>query len=148
MPCLEITMPATDLATRTRLAEALTREFDAATGFGADIFGIRFHEYEPGQTAVGGRVWDGTGTPYLHFLLYCPRIRRAAKQSLAAGLTRAFTTIVGKPDWLPVIHIDEHAYDNVCVAGQLLSDLDAECAALEFYYSLSDRAPKPAATRA
>jgi phenylpyruvate tautomerase PptA (4-oxalocrotonate tautomerase family) len=131
-------MPKIDSTTKERLASALTEAFAQSTPFGADIFGIRFFEYEPGTTAVGGRIQAAAGTenPYLHFLLYCPRIKRTTKQKIATSLTQAFTLATGRSTWLPVIHICEHPYDNVVVNGKLLSDAYEECAKRSFYYEL------------
>ncbi|MBU8934996.1 MAG: tautomerase family protein [candidate division Zixibacteria bacterium] len=137
MPCLEVTMPAVDVAIKQTLATNLTDAFDEATSFGRDIFGIRFCEYEVGNAATAGQVWDGkAGRPYLHLLLYCPRVTRKTKQALVAGLTSAFTESLIKPDWKPVIHISEHPYDNVGVEGELLSDAYEQCTAAKFYYEL------------
>jgi 4-oxalocrotonate tautomerase len=139
MPCLEITMPRIDHATKARLASELTAAFAEATGFEPEIFGISFREYEPGEAAHGGKLWDGSGVPHLHFLLYIPRISRAAKQRVAAGFTGVFGACLGKPDWVPVIHIDEHPYDNVGVDGRILSELHPPLEKLAFYYPLTDR---------
>jgi len=137
MPCLEISMPKVDAKTKERVASALTEAFAGSTPFGADIFGIRFFEYEPGTTAVGGRVQGPKSeNPYLHFLLYCPRIRRGSKQKLATALSQAFVSAMDRPNWLPVIHISEHPHDNVVVNGKLLSDAFEECATRSFYYEL------------
>ncbi len=137
MPCLEVTMPASDGATHQTLATRLTDAFDEATTFGKDIFAIRFCEYQAGETATAGEVWDGKADrPYLHMLLYCPRVTRKTKQALVAGLTSAFTESLDRPDWKPVIHICEHPYDNVGVEGELLSDTYEQCAAAKFYYDL------------
>jgi len=140
MPCLEISIPAVDDKTRSRLARSLTDAFTATTGFGADIFGVRFHEYEPGKAASAGVLWDGgDGRPYLHFLLYCPRLRREVKSQVVEALTAAYTECVGKPDWKPVIHIAEHPYDNVGVGGKILSEAYEECAGQNFYYEMRDK---------
>lgn len=137
MPCLEISMPTTSHEVKIKLTAGLTEAFDKSTTFGTAIFGIRFHQYETGEAASGGSVWDGeTGRPYLHMLLYCPRVDRATKQNLVKSLTLAFTTAVGKDDWKPVIHICEHAYDNIGVEGSLLSDSFEACAESKFYYEL------------
>lgn len=77
-------------------------------------------------------------TPYLHMILYSPRLRRSVKQKLVHTLTAAFMDVIGNPEWKPVIHITEHPYDNVGVDGQLLSDTYEECANAEFYYDLLD----------
>jgi len=137
MPCLEISMPKTDEDTRARLATRLTDAFAESTPFDADIFGIRFHEYEYGKAASGGKICDYSDQrPYLHMLLYIPRISRTAKQSIVDTFTKAFTETLGMPEWKPVIHICEHPYDNVGVMGGLLSDMFDECAGKEFYYDL------------
>lgn len=137
MPCLEISMPKVDAETRARVASALTEAFASSTPFGGNIFGVRFCEYEPGTTAVGGRIQGSdTDAPYLHFLLYCPRIGRGSKQKLAAALSQAFASAVDRANWLPVVHISEHPYDNVIVNGKLLSDAFEECAKRSFYYEL------------
>ena len=141
MPCLEISMPRVDDATRERLASELTSAFTAACDMPADIFGIRFMEYDLGRSASGGRLWDGDAQqrPYLHFLLYCPRLGRSAKQELVKRLTQSFALCVGHDHWRPVIHICEHPYDNVGVDGNLLSDTFDDCARSPFYYELSDK---------
>jgi phenylpyruvate tautomerase PptA (4-oxalocrotonate tautomerase family) len=138
MPCLEITMPAADMSVKQELASALTGAFCSATGHAAEIFGIRFFEYGKGQTAIGGEL-DGEN-PYIHFLLYCPRLSRASKQSLASSLTEVYCKITGNQAWKPVIHICEHPYDNVVVEGRLLSDAYEECANRPFYYDLRETA--------
>lgn len=136
MPCLEISLPRIELPTKQRLAAALTRTFAETTGHAADIFGVRFFEYGPGEAAHGGRLWDCAGDPYLHMLLYSPRLRRTVKQAVVERLSAAFREHVGHPDWVPVIHIAEHPYDNVGVDGRLLSDRFPECAERAFYYPL------------
>jgi len=137
MPCLEITLPKLDIETKKKLSERLTAVFDRDTRFEAEIFGIHYNEYESGDSSSGGKMWDGeTGRPYLHFLLYIPRLQRSEKQKLAISFTDTFTECVGKPDWKPVIHICEHPYDNVVVDGKLLSDSYESCAKSEFYYKL------------
>ncbi|MBI4534132.1 MAG: tautomerase family protein [Candidatus Melainabacteria bacterium] len=74
----------------------------------------------------------------LHLNLYCPRLTRSKKQLLVRLLTEAFVVAVQQRHWEPVIHINEHPYDNVGVGGQLLSDAYPECAARKFYYELSE----------
>ncbi|MDH3890083.1 MAG: hypothetical protein OEV49_03285 [candidate division Zixibacteria bacterium] len=128
-------MPKVDRETKVQLADKLTEAFAAASGFPAEIFGVHFREYEPGTASAGGTLWDGGDTrPYLHFLLYSPRLKRSVKQKLAATLSQAFTQCVGHTHWLPVIHLCEHPYDNVGVEGKLLSDSYEECAKSRFYY--------------
>lgn len=134
MPCLEITLPDTDIATRKKLASALTAALAASTRFDADIFGIRFLSYGAGEAAVGGVLSEDSERPYVHFLLYCPRISRTTKQKLIADLTATFIAVTGRETWIPVIHISEHPYDNIGVDGRLLSDSHEECAKRAFYY--------------
>ncbi len=129
-------MPRTDRENRARLAASLTEVFAEATDFPADIFGIRFHEYEYGGAASGGALCNGDARPYLHFLLYCPRLGRTAKRKIVENMSRVFAETIGQPTWLPVIHVCEHPYDNVGVDGKLLSDSYESCAGAEFYYDL------------
>lgn len=137
MPCLEIIMPEITQEKRETLSKNLTEAFADATGFPADIFGIHFQEYRRGEVALGGKLWKGEeGRPYIHLVLYCPRLRREVKQKLVEGLTKQFIESIEKTDWKPVIHLCEHPYDNVGVDGKLLSDAYEECAGSEFYYPL------------
>lgn len=137
MPCLEITMPKIESQKKAELARQLTDAFAQATKFGPEIFGIYFNEYDKSEAASGGVICDKTTDhPYLHMLIYCPRIDRETKQKLVESFTSVFTSVVGNKDWMPVIHICEHPYDNVGVNGKLLSDSYEECANTEFYYEL------------
>lgn len=138
MPCLEIYLPETNRETKSRLADRLTALFAECSGFPAEIFAIHFNEYQPDQIAIAGKLWDGqTGRPYLHMVLYIPRIKRSVKQKLVAEFSTAFAECVNHPDWKPVIHICEHPYDNVGVEGQLLSDAYEACANKSFYYDMN-----------
>lgn len=137
MPCLEITLPKTDHKTKEKIALMLTEAFASSTSLGADIFGIRFSEYAPGEAAIGGKlVSEMSDRPYLHFLLYCPRLKRSVKQNVVAALSEAFTSATEKERWIPTIHISEHPYDNIGVGGKLLTDAFEECAKRTFYYEL------------
>ena len=136
MPCLEISMPTQTAEVRRDLANRLTDIFEKVTPFNREIFGILFHEYQPGSAAIGGEMDVVVGHPYLHLLFYCPRISRSAKQKLVEGWTRSFAKAVGHADWQPVIHICEHPYENVGVEGALLSDAYPECAERPFYNDL------------
>lgn len=139
MPCLEISVPKLSDEIKQSLTYELTKAFDDVTPFGAEIFGIRYHEYEPHQAATGGTMWDGrSGRPYLHMLLYIPRISRQVKQQLVERFSAAMVDVTGKENWQPVIHIDEHPYDNVGVEGKLLSDAYEACANRKFYYEVKD----------
>ena len=139
MPCLEITMPAVDEATRALLAERLTATFAETTGHPAEIFGIRFSEFAAGMCASGGSLWDGgDASPYLHMILYCGRLRRAQKQLVVERLSAVFAECVGTPSWVPVVHIAEFPFDNVGVDGRLLSDAFEGCRDRPFYYQLDD----------
>lgn len=137
MPCIEISLPRIDRETKASLAAALTEAFCSTTGHPSHIFGIRFFEYENEAAASGGRLCDSPeSTPYLHMVVYCPRLKRTTKQKMGAALTGAFTKSVGRLDWVPVIHICEHPYDNVVIDGKLLTDAYDECAKRSFYYDL------------
>ncbi|NUM88104.1 MAG: hypothetical protein HUU37_02765 [Bdellovibrionales bacterium] len=98
MPCIEISLPKVSQETKSALAHELTKAFCSSTGHPPDIFGLRFFEYEPGTAAVAGKVLDEQAPqepPYLHMLVYCPRLRRSVKQKLGAELTRAFRSASG-----------------------------------------------------
>ncbi len=56
MQCLEISMPKADAETKEKLTDALTNAFADSTKFDSEIFGIRYHEYDAGQSASGGTV--------------------------------------------------------------------------------------------
>jgi len=146
MPCLEVTMPRASRERKELLSAILTRAFSEATGFAPEIFSIRYHEYGPGETATAGKIWDGgADAPFLHLVLYCPRLRRSQKKALVAGFTAAFTESRFPASWKPIVHIAEHSYDNVGVEGQLLSDACPELKGRRFYYSTDDapEAKKP-----
>ena len=139
MPCLEITIPKTNEKTRKQLAEKLTAVFAETTGFPKDIFGVLFNEYKLKNAASGGLLCDSyEGRPYLHFLLYCPRLKRTIKQKVVEQFTKTYVDVIGKDDWLPIIHICEHPYDNVGVDGKLLSDSYEQCAQAKFYYEMKE----------
>jgi len=129
-------MPKVSRLQKSRLAEELTEAFCHATGFDEEIFGIRFYEYEHGQTASGGKL--NPDVPYLHMLLYTPKLTRRQKQAVVAELSRSFAHELGNPDWIPVVHICEHPYDNVGVDGKLLTDAFPILRDKQFYYSTED----------
>ncbi|MCP4231831.1 MAG: hypothetical protein GY771_17010 [bacterium] len=132
-------MPRLDGATKEKLTRELTDVFAEVTGFPADIFGILFNEYEYGDAASGGRLCSSDDErPFIHFLLYSPRLKRKIKQRLATVLSEAFEIAVGHSGWSPVIHFCEHPYDNVAIEGELLSEKFAELADRKFYYELPD----------
>ena len=79
--------------------------------------------------------------PYLHMVLYSPRLSRAAKAAVARALTDAFAGATGRPSWRPVIHLCEHPYENVAVNGELLIDTYPELGERPFYYPAGDAAP-------
>lgn len=137
MPCLELSLPPVPRETRVALAAGLTEAFCAATGHPPELFSVRFFEVDAGMASVGGRLCDEEGaSPYLHLLLYCPRLKRSVKQRVGAALTEAFTRAVRRSDWTPVIHVCEHPYDNVVVEGRLLTDSYEDLAKRAFYYEL------------
>jgi phenylpyruvate tautomerase PptA (4-oxalocrotonate tautomerase family) len=137
MPCIELSLPKVSRETKAELAAELTDAFCDTTGHSADIFGIRFFEYDNDTASAGGKLCDAPGAePYLHVLVYCPRLTRSSKQKMGAALTEAFARAVKRQDWVPFIHICEHPYDNVIVGGRLLTDAYEECAKRTFYYEL------------
>ena len=139
MPCLEVSMPRTNQKTKRLLTARLTEVFVSCTDFSAHSLGIRYWEYNLGQAANEGRLWDGqTGKPYLHLVLHSPRMRGTQKQKLIEALTSAFVECVGKPDWKPVIFLSEYPYDNVGVDGRPISQGFEEYAGKKFYYQLPD----------
>lgn len=139
MPCLEISMPRVDRSTKEKLAAKLTSVFEKVSGHPAQIFGIVFHEYEPGSAASGGKLCDGgPDRPYLHFLLYGPRLKKSVKREIVKQFTDTFCECVGHADWKPVIHIGEYPYDNVGVNGELLSESYQELSSKRFYYEITD----------
>jgi phenylpyruvate tautomerase PptA (4-oxalocrotonate tautomerase family) len=137
MPCIELSLPKVDQKTKAALAAELTEAFCSTTGHSAEILGVRFFEYEADSTAVGGKLCgDSPANPYLHMVIFCPRLKRSVKQTMGAALVDAFTRASQRSSWIPVIHICEHPYDNVVVNGKLLSDAYEECAKRSFYYDL------------
>ena len=57
-----------------------------------------------------------------HIVVYCPVLGLERKRACAAALTRAFVESTGIEAEHLVIHIEEHSFENVAVAGKLLSD--------------------------
>jgi phenylpyruvate tautomerase PptA (4-oxalocrotonate tautomerase family) len=136
MPNLEVTLPKTDASKRKLLCARLTDAVIECTGFEREDFGVVLHEYDHGQAAMGGVLWDGNNTPYLHLVLYCPRLSHSAKRKLVKSLSAAFAECLDQPGWLPIIHLCEHPYDNVGWKGELLSDKFDELAKRKYYYDL------------
>lgn len=66
-----------------------------------------------------------------HIIVYCPRLEREKKIACVAALTEAFERTTGHSAELLTIHIEEHSYDNVGVAGKLLSEAYPELAERE-----------------
>ena len=121
MPCLEISLPKSDLSVKRDLCARLTDLVEEVAGFERGIFRVRFCEYEAGDAGTGGILWDGeNGVPYLHAVLYCPRLKRSTKQKLVEGVMRIFPEALHHSDWLPVVHICEHPYDNIGGSGTWL----------------------------
>jgi phenylpyruvate tautomerase PptA (4-oxalocrotonate tautomerase family) len=123
LPCLEISVPKLTLANKKQLAKQLTEAFVTSTGMPAEIFGIRFYDYEIGDTANGGNLWDGSGgKPYHHFVLFGGRLQCDVKKKLIESFSRVYAECLGKSDWKPVIFICELPYDNIGVEGRPLSE--------------------------
>jgi len=138
MPCLEISLPKTSLQMRAEMCARLTDFVIETAGFERTIFRIRFMEYEAGEAGAAGTLWDGeNGVPYLHMVLYCPRLKRKVKRILIEGFMRLFAEISGKPDWIPVVHICEHPYDNIGGSGTWLA-ARPELQGRQYYFELPD----------
>lgn len=141
MPCMEITLPKTELSIKQKLATTLSLRFEESTNISADIFAIKFNEYEEGTSFVGGEMITstiGNSRPYIHCLLYSPRLSKSIKSDLGNLFTETFIEAFNDENWWPVIHICEHPYDNVVVNGQLLSNTYDHCKKATFYYDLED----------
>jgi phenylpyruvate tautomerase PptA (4-oxalocrotonate tautomerase family) len=105
------------------LSEKLSDSFEKTTGHPKSIFGIRFKPYQDNEAAVGGKTLNKhqPNTPYIHILLYCPKLSLETKRTLVKSLTEDFCSVYDKNHW-PIIHICEHSYDNVAIEGELLCD--------------------------
>ncbi len=125
MPCLEISVPKLDQSKKEILAAKLTKVMADITQLPREIFGIRFFEYESGETANEGLLWDGIkGKPYHHFKLYIGPLKVEIKKKLIAVLTETYTDIIANQDWKPVIFIIETPFENIGVEGKPLSERD------------------------
>jgi phenylpyruvate tautomerase PptA (4-oxalocrotonate tautomerase family) len=137
MPCLEFVSPDLTHDQKQLIATGLTDAFVDITGFEREIFGIHFITYGAGGAAQGGVMWDGsTGRPMVHLLFYSPRFDREIKQALVIKFTNVVKDVIGDPAWKPVIHLNEHPYDNIGVDGEILSDRHEELRERKFYYDL------------
>jgi phenylpyruvate tautomerase PptA (4-oxalocrotonate tautomerase family) len=137
MPCLEVTLPRTTREVKALLMSRLT-DIAEALGMERSILRIRFCEYDVGDAGMNGKLWDGERNPFLHFLLYCPRLKRSTKKALIERMSQAFAEITGHADWLPVFHICEHPYDNIGAGGKVLPERHPEVAGRKFYYDLPE----------
>ena len=126
MPNLEITAPALDGSVKQKLAVSLDACFRdiAKLDIGLNICFIQSGDF----------VWP-QDQDYLHMVLYAPRLHRDVKQALVEEFTSIFKKLTGLS--APVIHIDEHSYDNIGVEGQLLSDMVPALRERKFYYELT-----------
>ncbi len=125
MPCLEISVPKLDQNKKEILAAKLTKVMAETTQLPIEIFGIRFFEYDVGESSNAGKLWDGkNGKPYHHFKLYICRLKAEIKKKLIAVLTDTYIEIIGDLNWKPVIFIIETPYENIGVEGKPLSERD------------------------
>jgi len=125
MPCLEISVPKLDHNKREILAAKLTKVMADVTQLPTEIFGIRFLEYDVGETSNEGKLWDGkTGKPYHHFKLYIGPLKVEIKKKLIAVLTDTYIETIGNRNWKPVIFIIETLFENIGVEGKPLSERD------------------------
>ncbi|KZL12917.1 tautomerase family protein [Pseudovibrio ascidiaceicola] len=63
-----------------------------------------------------------------HIVVYSPHLSREKKVACVAALTEAFCTTTGLAKDHLVIHLEEHSYENIAVAGKLLADTIPEIA--------------------
>ena len=137
MPCMEVTLPRLPENSKKSLAAALTDAYADSTGMDRERIGIRFLEYGEGETAYAGKLDQGAGgRPYVHVVLYCPKQTREVKQGIVRRINTGLQATLALSDCRPVIHIQEHPYDNVGVDGELLSDLFPELVKRKFDYPL------------
>lgn len=137
MPCLEISMPCLDIDIKRKLAARLTDVFVKIVQIEADIFGIVFHEYRNGQAAQGGKLFESDhDRPFLHMVLYCPKIGQSSKSKIIESFTNVFIECTAQPTWKPVVHICEHPYNNIGFDGKPLSEQYPELRERPFYYFL------------
>lgn len=66
-----------------------------------------------------------------HIVVYSPVLGRERKARCVAALTDAFCASTGLDAENLVIHIEEHSYANIAVAGRLLVDVDPTLAERE-----------------
>jgi 4-oxalocrotonate tautomerase family enzyme len=78
-----------------------------------------------------------------HIVVHCPRLTRDKKARCVAALTKAFAESTGHSPEILTVHIQEYSYDNIGVAGQLLTETYPELNAREEPYRLRE---KPANT--
>ena len=74
-----------------------------------------------------------------HIIVYCPRLERDKKIACVAALTEAFEKTTGHSAELLTIHIEEHSYDNIGVAGKLLTECFPELAEKERLFRERER---------
>jgi len=74
-----------------------------------------------------------------HIIVYCPRLEREKKIACVAALTKAFERATGHSAELLTIHIEEHSYDNIGVAGKLLTESFPELAERERLFKEQER---------
>jgi len=123
MPCLEVSVPKLDLKAKYLLTDKLTEALVVSLELPKKVFGIRFFEYMAGESANEGILWDEINTkPYQHFVLHVGIIDRKKKNKVIKALTKAYTESINRPDWAPVIFINEIPYENIGVEGKPLSD--------------------------
>ena len=73
-----------------------------------------------------------------HIDIQGPRLSRAKKAAVVAGVTKAYCEATGMDPEHLIIHLSEHPYDNIGVGGQLLTDAIPELRDRPWYYPLDD----------
>ena len=123
MPSLEISLPRQTKDVREKLVSKLTDDFARYTNYDVEAFGIRFLEYDVGESANAGRIWDGkTGKPYIHFKMFIPRRTVTEKSNMIKAFTESFADCLGRSDWAPVIYFCELDDDSVGFSGKSLAE--------------------------
>ncbi len=146
MPFIEIVIPAFSPAQREAFAGEITDAFSRIAGFPKDILAVYMNYYQIGGdkiTVAGKYIPLFSDKAYLHIAVFSPRLKKAAKREVIAEFTSIAERVFEGKCASPVIHLNEHAYDNIGVNGKMLSELYPELAERTFYYSTNDGKVEP-----
>lgn len=138
MPFLDITLPRTSAEIKKQLITKLTDAAESA-GFERQIFRVCIREYEIGDAGRAGVPWTGgEEAPPLHLVLYTPHLPVRMKKDAIEKFSAAFQAVMARPDWLPIVHILEYAYDNLGIHGHISWEFHPELRERKFYNNLSE----------